>query len=116
MDYTGQHDLCGAAEDLRDSEIQKVLPPPMDVVGGVLQVIFSVSRQDVAKAVPLQAPRSLHWNAQSYGKSAVLYTRMRLSTKHGRSSSCARTKPARDCGCSCAYGVSSEFDWTCRQG
>ena len=58
-----QHGLQGNTTFVaqpKTSEIQKVLPPPMDVVGETLQVIFSVSRQDVAKAAPLQVPRNLY--------------------------------------------------------
>ena len=58
-----QHGLQGNTTFVaqpKTSEIQKVLPPPMDVVGETLQVIFSVSRQDVAKAAPLQLPRNLY--------------------------------------------------------
>ena len=57
-----QHGLQGNTTFVaqpKTSEIQKVLPPSMDAVGETLQVIFSVSRQDVAKAAPLQVPRSL---------------------------------------------------------
>ena len=58
-----QHGLQGNTTFIaqpKTSAIKKVLPPPMSAVGDTLQVIFSVSRQDVAKAQPLQAPRTLY--------------------------------------------------------
>ena len=58
-----QHGLQGNTTFIaqpKTSAIEKVLPPPMSAVGDTLQVIFSVSRQDVAKAQPLQVPRTLY--------------------------------------------------------
>ena len=58
-----QHGLQGNTTFIaqpKTSAIVKVLPPPMEDIGDQLQVIFSTCRQDVAKAKPLQVPRSLY--------------------------------------------------------
>ena len=58
-----QHGLQGNTTFIaqpKTSAIAKTLPPPMGDVAEQLQVVFSVSRTDVAKAKPLQVPRGLY--------------------------------------------------------
>ena len=58
-----QHGLQGNTTFIaqpRTSAVGKSLPPCMEDVGQQLQVIFSVSRTDVARAKPLLVPRSLY--------------------------------------------------------
>ena len=58
-----QHGLQGNTTFIaqpKTSAIVKTLPPAMEDVAEQLQVVFSVSRTDVAKAKPLQIPRGLY--------------------------------------------------------
>ena len=58
-----QHGLQGNTTFIaqpKTSAIVRTLPPPMGDVAEQLQVVFSVARTAVAKAKPLQVPRSLY--------------------------------------------------------